>query len=325
MGIYNRVFTKEKWEQVNSYNKDLLNDYMMQIKSEGKSESSQKQYFNDGRILLIYILEDLGNKPLYRLNRKAFRNYVLWMKENGMSPARINRLLSTSRNILNFGLEDDDYSDEFEDCKANPSRIKGIKKEKVREIVFLTDDEVQIIYNKLIEVGEYSQALLCAFMYESCSRRNEAYQVKRGDISLDSNICKNQVRGKRGKLYRPLYNEFTKKAFALLEENRVDDNDSLWITKAGNPASYETLYAWVVSWRKVLEKETGIYKEFNAHSWRHSCANNLENGTHYLCKKSGKKFELFQIQKLMNHSDISVTQSYLEDKTEDELLEAFSF
>ena len=84
MAVYNRIYTKEKWEQVNKYNKDLLNDYMLQIKAEGKSESSRKQYFNDARILLIYILEELNNKPLYKLTRKAFRNYVLWMKENGI-------------------------------------------------------------------------------------------------------------------------------------------------------------------------------------------------------------------------------------------------
>lgn len=323
MAVYNRIFTKEKWSQVNKYNKDLLSDYMLQIKAEGKSQSSQKQYYNDARIMLIYILEELDNKPLYKLNRKAFRNYVLWMKENGLSPARINRMLSTSRNLLNFGLEDEDYEEDFEESKANPSRIKGIKKEKVRDIIFLTDEEVMIIYNRLKSEGEYSQALLCAFMYDSCSRRNEAYQVKRSDISLDQNICKSPVRGKRGKIYRPIYNDLTKEAYKLLEESRTDNNDSLWLTRSGTPASYESLYAWVVSWRKIIEEETGIYKEFNPHSFRHSCCNNLENGTHYLCRKTGKKFELIQIQKLMNHSDLSTTQSYLEDRTEDELLEAF--
>lgn len=323
MAVYNRVFTNEKWEKVNSYNKNLLNDYMMQIKSEGKSESSQKQYYNDARILMIYILEVLDNKPLYKLNRKAFRNYVLWMQDNGLSPARINRMLCTSRNLLNFGLDDEDYELEFEDAKINPTKIKGIKKEKRRDIVFLTDEEVHVIYETLVEKGEYSQALLCAFMYDSCSRRQEVFQVKRSDISLDKNICASAVRGKRGKIYRPIYNDLTKEAYKLLEEHREDDNDSLWLTVSGTPASYESLYYWVVSWRKILEEETGVYKKFNAHSFRHSCCDNLENGTHYLCKKTGKRFELLQIQKLMNHSDLSTTQGYLADRTEDELLEAF--
>lgn len=321
--VYNRVFTEEKWEQVHKYNKNLLSEYMMQIKSEKKSEGTQKQYFNDARIILIYILEELDNKPLYKLNRKSFRNATLWMQECGMSPARINRMLSTCRNLLNFGNDDDEFSEDFEGCKANPSRIKGMQKEGVREIVFLTDEEVHIIYDELMKQKRYSEALLCALMYESCGRRNEMYQVKREDIDLEAVICKRQVRGKRGKMYRPIYNILTKKAYKALEKSRTDNGDALWITKTGEPVAYETLYSWVVSWRSILEKKTGVLKEFNAHSWRHSSATNLENGTHHLCKRTGKKFELMQIQKLMNHSDLSTTQSYLQDRSEEELLEVF--
>lgn len=323
MAVYNRVYTKEKWEQVNKYNKNLLSDYMKQIKAEGKSEGSQKQYFNDARIILIYIMEELDNKPLYKLNRKSFRNMVLWMQENGMSSARINRMLSTSRNLLNFGLDDDEFSEDFEDCKANPSRIKGMQKEKRRDIVFLTDEEVHIIFNKLMEKEKYNQALFCAIMYDSASRRREVFQLKRDDISLDSNISKSVVVGKRGKKYRPIYNQMTKDAYAKYIETRTDNHETLWVTRDGSPASYETLYMWVKTWRNILKRETGEYKEFNAHSWRHSCANNLENGTHYICRKLGKKFELNQLQLLMNHSDLSTTASYLEDKSEMELMNAF--
>lgn len=321
--VYNKIYTKEKWDKVNTFNKNLLSDYCLQIKAEGKSESSQKQYYNDARIIMIYILEELGNKPLYKLSRKSFRNMVLWMQENGLSSARINRMLSTTRNLLNFGLEDEDYEEEFEDCKANPNRIKGMQKEKVRDIVFLSDEEVHIIIDTLIEEKQYSQALLCALLYDSCSRKNEIFQIKRSDISLDANICKSQVTGKRGKKYRPLYNDLTKSVFKIYDEKIPKEHETLWLTRSNTPASIETIYAWVISWRNILQEKTGAYKEFNVHSFRHSCCDNLENGTHYICKKVGRKFELMEIQKLMNHSDLSTTQSYLADRSEEELLRAF--
>ncbi|GAA0071785.1 site-specific tyrosine recombinase XerD [Clostridium sardiniense] len=328
MAIYNRIFSKEKWEKVNSYNKNLLNDYINQIKAEGKSPDSVKQYFNDGRIILIYILEVLENKPLYELNRKNFRNFTLYMQDHNMSPARINRLLCTSRNILNFGLDDDEFSDDFEKCKANPSRVKGVQKEKVREIVFLTDEEVHIIVEGLIKRELYQKAFLCAFAYDSASRRKEIYQVKRNDIDLDSIICKTKVRGKRGKIYKPMYNELTKRAFKLYMSSRDDNSNELWITKDkdGNvrKASYESLYVWGISARSVLREDAGIDKPFNLHSFRHSCAENLKKGTHYLCKITGKKFELSEIQKLMNHSDISTTQSYLANTDEEDLINMFT-
>lgn len=319
MAVYNRIYTNEKWEKVNKYNKDLLNDYMLQIKAEGKSAGSQKQYYNDARIVLIYILEELDNKPLYKLNRKSFRNIVLWMQGNGLSSARINRMLSTCRNLLNFGLDDDDYSDEFEDCRANPSRIKGMQKEKVRDIVFLTDKEVHIIFDTLMEKGRYSEALLCALMYDSAGRRAECFQVKRSDISLDSGFTANEVIGKRGKKFKLMYHDLTKKAYTALEESRTDNNDTLWITRSGEPASYESLYAWCVSWRKILNNE----KEFNNHSFRHSALESYSTGEHYVARKLNKKFTIQELKLLAHHEDISTTDSYLKCKDEEMLMEAF--
>ena len=320
---YNKVFTQEKWEKVNKYNKQLLDDYILSIKADGKSEKTIKQYYNDARIILIYIMEDHKNKEFYKLKAKSFRNFKLWCQDREMSPARTNRLLVTCRNLINFGMEDEEFEDDFEECKINTNRLKGLQKEEVRKIVFLTDEEIEIIYNRLVQDEKYSQALLCALLYDTSSRRAECFQVKREDISLDKNITKNEVIGKRKKKFKLIYNDRTKEAFKLLEDNRNDNYETVWLTISGEPASYESLYNWVITWRDILKDETGVYKEFNVHSFRHSAATNLENGTHYIAKKLGKKFELQKIQKLMNHESIETTVSYIESRTEDELLEAF--
>lgn len=320
---YNKVFTQEKWDKVNKYNKQLLDDYILSIKADGKSEKTIKQYYNDARIILIYIMEDHKNKEFYKLKAKSFRNFKLWCQDKEMSPARTNRLLVTCRNLLNFGMEDEEFEDDFEECRINTNRLKGLQKEEVRDIVFLTDEEVEIIYNRLIQDKKYSQALLCALLMDSGCRRAEALQVKRGDISLDRNITKNEVIGKRKKKFRLLYNDRTKEAYKLLEENRIDNYDTLWLTVSGTPASYESLYNWVVSWRDILKEETGVYKEFSPHSLRHSNLEELSTGNHYIAKKLGKKFELNELQMLANHSSPETTASYLANKDEDELLKSF--
>lgn len=320
---YNKVFTQEKWDRVNKYNKQLLDDYILSIKADGKSEKTIKQYYNDARIILIYIMEDHKNKEFYKLKAKSFRNFKLWCQEKEMSPARTNRLLVTCRNLINFGMEDEEFEDDFEECRINTNRLKGLQKEEVREIIFLTDEEVEIIYNRLIQDKKYSQALLCALSYDTAARRNELFQLKREDISLDRNITKNEVIGKRKKKFRLIYNDRTKEAFKLLEENRNDDYDTLWLTISGEPASYESLYNWVVSWRDILKEETGIYKEFGNHSFRHSCLEELNTGNHYIAKKMGKSFDLKELQLLANHSDLSTTNGYLKSKDEDMLMEAF--
>ncbi|MEI2420224.1 hypothetical protein V6O07_08115, partial [Arthrospira platensis SPKY2] len=84
-----------------------------------------------------------------------------------------------------------------------------------------------------------------------------------------------------------------------------------------------TLYIWVKTWRNIIKRKTGEYKEFNPHSFRHSALENYSDGTHYYSRQIGKKFSLEALQLLANHSDISTTQGYLKDKSEDILMEEF--
>ena len=324
MAVYNRIYTKEKWEQVNKYNKNLMEDYLMELKSQKKSQGTIDQYRNDLRIMFIYILEELNNKEIYKLKKKHFRNYLMWLSDKGMSNARVNRLMSALRSMLTYASDEEDYEDELEINYAQ--KVRGLQKEKVREIVFLTDEEIEYIYSRLIEKGKYQQALFIALMYDSAGRRNECYQVEKDFAEKDPNFT-NVVTGKRNKKFRLLYRARTKQAYELLMQHRNDDCDALWTTKQDGevvPASYETLYAWVISWRKILAEKFEP-KEFNPHSFRHSALENYGDGTHYVCREhlGGKKLEIEQLKILAHHEDVSTTMSYLRDKGEDELLNAF--
>ena len=163
-------------------------------------------------------------------------------------------------------------------------------------------------------------------MYDSAGRRNECFQVSKDFGELDANFT-NVVVGKRNKSFRLLYREWTREAYKLLMQNRKDDCPYLWTTKQNNElveASYETLYAWVISWRKI-HSEKFESKEFNPHSFRHSALENYGDGTHYACKKylNGNPLTIEQLKLLAHHEDVSTTMSYLRDKGDDELLKAF--
>lgn len=324
MAIYNRIYTKQKWEQVNKYNKRLMEDYLLELKAQKKSQGTIDQYRNDLRIMFIYVLDELGNKEIYKLKKKHFRNYMLWLQEKEMSNARINRLMSALRSMLSYASDEEDYEDELEINYAQ--KVRGLQKEKVREIIFLTDEEIEYIYSRLIEKGKYQQALLCALMYDSAGRRNECYGVEKNFAEVDKNFT-NVVIGKRNKKFRLLYRARTKQAYDLLMQHRNDDCDALWTTRQDGEvvqASYETLYAWVISWRKILAEKFEP-KDFNPHSFRHSALENYGDGTHYVCREflNGKALSIEQLKILAHHEDVSTTMSYLRDKGEDELLNAF--
>lgn len=322
--VYNRIFTEKKWEEVNKYNKNLMEDFLLELKSQKKKKGTIDQYKNDLRILFIYILEELENKPIHKLKKRNFRDYSLWLQDKNMSSARVNRLLSALRSMLSFAEDDDEYGEDIEINYA--AKVKGLAKEKARKIHFLTMEEVMVIYNNLKANGKYQQALLVALLIDSAGRRQEVYQVLKTSITKENNFT-NEVIGKRGKKFRLFYNDLTLEAYDLYMAQRgEDDIESLWITKQDGEikqASYESLYSWVVSWRKILKDELGVDKEFNPHSFRHSALELLNTGEHYIAKKLNKKFDLQELKVYAHHESTDTTSNYLINKDDELLLAAF--
>lgn len=322
--VYNRTFTEEDWAKVNKLNKNLVDDFCIELKSEKKKESTIKQYRNDLRIICIYILKELDNKPILELNKKHFRNINLWfMNELDLSSARCNRLMSAVRSMLSFAENDDDY-----DYDINyASKVKGLEKEAVREIVFLTDEQIHKLRDRLKEEKMYSHLLLLDLAYDSAGRRNECYQVLKEGLLERNNT--NIVTGKRGKKFPLLYFDNTHESLKLyLDERGEDDIPSLWVTGKGEnkrEVSYNTLYYWVVQMAEIISEIEGKDIPFNPHSLRHSALENMKQGSHYMCKKLGKTkgFSLDELKYYAHHESSATTESYLKAKDNDVLAGMF--
>lgn len=321
---YNRIFNEEDWLKVNKENKEIIEDFMLELKSTKKSLGTQKQYFNDLRIIAIYVLKNLDNKSFLELTKRHFRNINLWFMEDlGLSSARCNRLMSSVRSMLTY-IED---SDEWSYSNNLASKVKGLPKEQVRDIIFISDEQVEKLREELIKRKDYIKALLLDMSYDSAGRRNELYQIEKDGL-LDKNST-NVVVGKRGKKFPLLYFDKTKESLKLyLEQRGEDDIKSLWvINRAGvkREISYETLYDWFIYMNNILEDIEGKEIGFNAHSFRHSALENMARGTHRVCKKLNKTdgFSIEELAIYAHHSDISTTQSYLKSNDEEMLSNMF--
>lgn len=319
--VYNRVYNAEDWKLVNKENKNIMEDFLEEYRQQKKKQSTLDQYKNDIRIVLIYILKELNNKCLLELTKKDFRRFNLWLQDKGMSSARVNRIMSAVRSMLTFCEDDDDY-----DYEQNVARkVKGLAKEPVRDIQFLTDEQITMLREELKNRKEYIKMLLLDLAYDSAGRRNELYQVKKDGLLEKNNT--NIVIGKRGKKFPLIYFSRTKESLKLyLDERGEDDIESLWVAgkKEKREVGYQTLYEWFVYMANLLHDLTGENIPFNAHSLRHSSLENLSNGTHYLLKELGvEKLELEQLKVYAHHSDISTTSSYLKDNSNDLLENTF--
>ena len=175
--IYNNFYTEELWEKVNKKNKRILEDFLAEYKQRRKAKGTIDGYFQDLRIIFIYILKEHDNKCVLDMTKKDFRGMSLYFTEEcGMSAARTNRLKSAINSLLTFCEEDDDY-----DYNVNMSKkVKGIPRERVRDNdddFFFTFDEFIKVRDILVERGQLQLAVLWSLGFDSAGRKNELFQV----------------------------------------------------------------------------------------------------------------------------------------------------
>lgn len=307
---YNKIYDEEKWAKVNQENKDIMEDYLMELKAQKKKDTTIYQYKNDLRIVCIYVLDNCENKAFTNLGRKDFRRLVLWLTDTcGVSNARANRLMSAVRTLLSY-LEDDDDNDYEINAAA---KVKGLPKESVRDIVFLTDKNILDLWQKFMDEKRYKEATLLGILYDSGSRKNEIIQVRKDAIKQDGNAT-NIVVGKRGKKFPVLYFRLTKEAFAKYNETRTDDNPMLFINELGNAATGGNVYEWVTNWRQDLKELTGEDYEINVHTFRHCYIENFLKGEHYLCRELNLgKVPLEKVKSLAHHESSDTTLGYAQN------------
>ncbi|QOC57570.1 hypothetical protein [Enterococcus phage TJE4] len=323
MGKRNNLFNEKTWETVNTENKMLLEDYVLELKSKGRAEKTIYQYVADIRAFFCWIHDNAGNKSILDLKKRMFRTFFLQLQDNGTSAARINRFQSSIRNLLTFAEDDED---EYDYDKNVMRSIKGVQGEKVRDIVFLTDDQINVILDQLLAEERYEMALYLSLSYDSAARRNEILQVNKKGF-LEGKMT-NEVVGKRGKKFQLLYFDRTREiAKKWFDQRGEDDIESLWVAGKGEnkrARSYESLYSFCLTFRTILEEKTGVQLDINPHCFRHSSLDNYSNGTHHVLKELGKESLDLKVLKLIaHHEDVSTTESYLMDRSDEILFEAF--
>lgn len=328
---YNRFYSDELWGRVNKENKRILDDFIAEYKQRKMSKGTISQYYNDLRIVFIYILKELDNKCILELNKKDFRGLSLYFTEEcGLSAARANRLHSATNSLLTFCEEDDDYDYDINYSK----KVSGLKKQKVKDNeddFFFTFDEFVKVRDILIERGQIQNAVLWSIGFDSAGRRNELFQIKKQGLTTGNKT--NFVVGKRGKKFQLAYLDDTKELIKrYLDERGDDDIDSLWFKWNGEKkeplVDSDAIYGRIVSISKVLSEIRGEECQIFPHTMRHSRLECLAQGTDTrLVDSEGnvRKYPLEQIQIFAHHSDVTTTQSYLKDHSEDTIDEMFGF
>ena len=327
---YNRFYTSELWAQVNKENKRILDDFLAEYRQRKKSKGTIDGYFQDMRIIFIYVLKELDNRCILELNKKDFRGMSIYLSDEcGMSANRVNRLKSAINSMLTFCEEDDDYEYDINYAK----KVAGLPRERVKD----DDDDFFFTYKEFISVrdilvsnNKLQHAVLWSLAFDSAGRKNELYQVQKNGL-LDGNKT-NVVIGKRGKKFPLVYLDDTKELIRMYLEERGDDSiDSLWIKGKGDNKSEitkEGIYDRVCAISKILSEVRGEKCNIFPHSIRHSRVECLLQGEDDRLKNpdgTNRTYSLDEVKVLCHHESIETTSSYAKNHDEDVIDDMFGF
>ena len=302
------LYTKERWELVLETNKRLMQQYLRNCKADKKSEGTIREYGYDLRFFLCWNLLFNENMSVLDFKKRHFEEFKYFMaEERKVSNARINHLLCAIRTMMGYAEDDDDEYEEY--FRNSASRIKGLEKEPVRPVAFLSQEQIDLLRNYLLEHKMYQHLCLLDILYDSGARVNEVLQVTDSETTSKGYL---KVKCKGGRYEYILLHERSKESIQLHLSTKKEG--AFWQSKYGPVETTSTLRGWVGDLYKILKGLDPSTPYFTPHSFRHSVIENLGNGTHYLCKKLGRAFTIEEIQIIVHHKSVDMTKSYMKPK-----------
>ena len=316
--IYN---VEEAWEDVSEENKILVKEFMEYVSATDKSPETKRVYIHNLKLFFQWVLNERENKFFAELKKRDFMSWLSYLVDTQkLSPSRVRQLRSTISSLSNFCenvLADEDKR--FENYRNLILKIPAPPLESVREITYLSDEQINKLLDWLEEQQAWKDCLYIVLSFYTGARKSEVRQFKISDFTKDTlqngmyktSLKRAKGRGKIGKQrYFLIPQEIVDKYLGLYLTTRVDDLDDLFVTKYKgkvNSVSLNTFNHWCDKYSEYL----GI--PVYPHCYRSSIATML--------KERGK--DPVKIQKMLGHKDISTTMGYIRENDEEDIIDLF--
>lgn len=323
--VQHRYFTEEKWAEVNKENKQLYDEFFVYCRSTDKSPDTIESYASNLRIWFLWMLDYANNKRFYDITKRDIMNFQDWMmNKQGLSSNRVRQLKSSVSSMSNFIV--DMLDKEYPDFKNIVNKIKPPAKQSVREKTVLSNEQVEELLKKLVDMKKYQQACLLACLAGSGVRKGEIIQFKVNffdDSRYDEEsgfYVTAEIRTKGAGRAGKIMSKFVIKDIIypylqlwLKQREELGINcEELFVSKYGGetkPASKDTVDSFMLTFSKL----TGL--DIYCHAFRHYAATWL--------KKNG--VEISKIRDFLGHNDSSTTEIYIDIGKEDNLKDMLGF
>ncbi|MBJ6723808.1 site-specific tyrosine recombinase XerD [Geomesophilobacter sediminis] len=271
---------------------EYLDPFLNYLQVEkGAARNTLEAYSRD---LLLY-LTFLGKVQPSDVAPTDVANYLLRLKERGISPRSRARALSAIRMLHRF-LVTEGY------CTNNPTSIIQAPKALHRLPAVLSARDVEALLAAPRGDGpiEIRDRAMLELLYASGLRVSELVGLKMGEVNLSVGYLMTVGKGSKERLV-PMGDAACEAVERYLSEARPDllkegESNRLFLSRLGDGMSRQAFWNII----KKRAREAGIVKNISPHTLRHSFATHLlENGA-----------DLRSVQIMLGHADLSSTQIY---------------
>ena len=176
--------TDEMWEQVNKFNRDMVEDYL-----SNQTHLSNKSLIGYTRALRIYfwwVKENLNDKNCTEIKKKEFLRYLNWLTNRGLSECAI-RFKKSSVSAFNKFIESY-YEEEYPMFRNYvTSEMRVAITGKVHEKVPLTEEEIKYLCDELEQRDDGDKIAYILLTYSTGCRRAEARQLLKEVVNYEPN------------------------------------------------------------------------------------------------------------------------------------------
>jgi integrase/recombinase XerD len=273
---------------------ELIDEFIYFMEAErGVSPNTVLAYRKD----ISRFMEYTGRKgiPLGRVKRNDIVDFMMLLKDRGLSPVSVARSLAALKTFWKFLVAEQKTGDNVAALVDTPRIWQTVPD-------VLSRDEVTRLLDVPVckdPVTVRDKAIL-ELMYASGLRVSEVCSLRRQDINFYAGFIRCAGKGGKERIV-PVGSKASDAVKKYLDEARPElrrsgQADELFISRLGKGLSRQSVWKMVKKYALL----SGITKEVTPHTLRHSFATHLLQGG----------AELRGVQEMLGHSDISTTQVY---------------
>jgi len=276
--------------------KRLLEEFISYLSIErGLSKNTISSYRTDLAHFIGY-LETKGVNDVDRVTRQDIMNYLLTLKDRGISSNSISRALVAIKMFYRFLIQERLAKDDVAGVLESPRLVRPLP-----NVLGMADVDKLLSAPDLRDwMGMRDKAAL-ELMYATGMRVSELVELTMEGLNLDVGFIKCRGKGDKerivpiGRAAKGAIERYAEKVRPTLQKKGGTD-PHLFLSRLGKKVSR-------VSFWKMIKRNTKlarIKKDITPHTLRHSFATHLlERGA-----------DLRVVQEMLGHADISTTQIY---------------